>query len=118
MAAKRPGSERRAPVITFLEDRRVLYARNSLEVPEHCVHSVLEIRHFLSDEVGKHDTGSGFVGSGESSSHASSCRRFLDRVGVDSREVTLYAKPSRPLGELDVLAPSTPPGQDRARIPP
>jgi len=31
-------------VIAFLEDRRVLYAPDSLEVPSHCVESVLEIR--------------------------------------------------------------------------
>lgn len=40
-------------VIAFLEDRRVLYAPDELEVPSHCVHSVLEIRHFLSGELGK-----------------------------------------------------------------
>ncbi len=43
-------------VIAFLEDRRVLYAPDELEVPSHCVHSVLEIRHFLSCELGKLDT--------------------------------------------------------------
>ncbi len=36
----------------FLEDRRVLYAPDSLEVPSHCVESVLEIRRFLSAELG------------------------------------------------------------------
>jgi hypothetical protein len=38
-------------VIAFLEDRRVLYAPDSLEVPSHCVESVLEIRRFLSSEL-------------------------------------------------------------------
>jgi hypothetical protein len=50
-------------VIAFLEDRRVLYAPEEMEMAEHCVRSVLEIRHFLSDEIGKHDTGSGFAAS-------------------------------------------------------
>lgn len=76
-------------VIAFLEDRCVLYAPDSLEVPEHCVHSVLEIRRFLSDELGKHDSGSGFAGSLRVMRAA--CRKFLDRVGTDGREVTLYA---------------------------
>jgi hypothetical protein len=76
-------------VIAFLEDRRVLYAPDELEVPDHCVRSVLEIRHFLSDELGKHDSGSGFAGSLRAMRAA--CRKFLDRVGVDGRETVLYA---------------------------
>jgi hypothetical protein len=76
-------------VIAFLEDRRVLYAPDELEVPDHCVRSVLEIRHFLSDELGKHDSGSGLADSLRAMRAA--CRKFLDRVGTDGREVTLYA---------------------------
>jgi hypothetical protein len=48
-------------VIAFLEDRRVLYAPNELEVPSHRVHSVLEIRHVISSELGKLDTKSEFA---------------------------------------------------------
>ncbi len=42
-----PASERDTAkgVVAFLEDRRVLYNASELEVPEHCVHSVIEIRH-------------------------------------------------------------------------
>ena len=40
-------------VIAFLEDRRVLYAPEEMEVPSHCVQSVIEIRHHLSDVLGK-----------------------------------------------------------------
>jgi hypothetical protein len=76
-------------VIAFLEDRRVLYAPEEMEMPEHCVRSVLEIRHFLSDEIGKHDSSSGFAASLRAMRAA--CRKFLDRVGVDGREVALYA---------------------------
>jgi hypothetical protein len=50
-------------VIAFLEDRRVLYAPDSLEVPSHCVESVLEIRRFLSGELGKLETASQFAAS-------------------------------------------------------
>jgi len=32
-------------VLSFLADRRVLYNPSELEVPEHCVSSVIEIRH-------------------------------------------------------------------------
>ena len=76
-------------VIAFLEDRRVLYAPEEMEMAEHCIRSVLEIRHFLSDEIGKHDTGSGFAASLRAMRAA--CRKLLDRVGVDGREVALYA---------------------------
>src|SRR4051794_33321804 len=68
-------------VIAFLEDRRVLYSPNELEVPSHCVHSVLDIRRFLSAELGKLDGDSEFAGSLRAMRAA--CRRFLERVGVD-----------------------------------
>lgn len=76
-------------VIAFLEDRRVLYSPNELEVPSHCVHSVLDIRRFLSAELGKLDGDSEFAGSLRAMRAA--CRRFLERVGVDGREIALYA---------------------------
>jgi hypothetical protein len=76
-------------IIAFLEDRRVLYAPDELEVPSHCVHSVLEVRRFLSAEVGKLESGSEFAASLRAMRAA--CRKFLDRVGVDGSEVSLYA---------------------------
>lgn len=76
-------------MIAFLEDRRVHYAPDSLEVPSHCVESVLEIRHFLSGELGKLDTKSGFAASLRAM--RAGCRKFLERVGTDGREVILYA---------------------------
>jgi hypothetical protein len=76
-------------VITFLEDRRVLYAPDSLEVPSHCVHSVLEIRHFLSAELGKLGGNSELAASLRAMRAA--CRKFLDRVGSrDGRDVVRY----------------------------
>jgi hypothetical protein len=49
-------------VIAFLEDRRVLYAPEEMEVAFHCVQSVLEIRHFLSGELRKLEAKSGDPG--------------------------------------------------------
>lgn len=76
-------------VIAYLEDRRVLYAPDELEVPSHCVASVLEIRQFLSGELGKLDNQSDFAASLRAMRAA--CRKFLERVGTDGREVILYA---------------------------
>lgn len=77
-------------VVSFLEDRRVLYAPDELEVPSHCVHSVLEIRRFLTAEIGRLDSGSEFAASLRAMRIA--CRQFLERVGVDGDERTvLYA---------------------------
>jgi len=42
-------------VLAFLEDRRVLYNAYHLEVEEQCAHSVTEIRHFLTNEIGALD---------------------------------------------------------------
>lgn len=71
-------------VIAFLEDRRVLYEPSEMEVPLHCVHSVIEIRHHLSDELGKLDGGSELTASLRAMRAA--CRKFLERVGTDGRD--------------------------------
>ena len=41
--------------LAYLEDRRVLYAPWEVEIPEHCVDSILEMRHFLTDQLGHLD---------------------------------------------------------------
>jgi hypothetical protein len=68
-------------VITFLEDRRVLFVPSTMEVPEHCVQSVIEIRHFLTDELGRSDGASDLVQSLRAMRVA--CRKFLDSIGRD-----------------------------------
>jgi hypothetical protein len=40
-------------VLVYLEDRRVLYEPWNVEVPDDCVDSVLQIRRFLTDELGQ-----------------------------------------------------------------
>lgn len=81
------GTARR--LVAALEDRRVLYAPHELEVPSHCVHSVIEIRHLLSGELGKLDRSSELAESVRAMRAA--CRKFLDRVGTDGRNTILYA---------------------------
>jgi hypothetical protein len=77
-------------IVAFLEDRRVLYSPEEMEDTSHCVHSAIEIRHFLTAEIGKLDGGSAFSESLRAMRAA--CRKFLNRVGADGREGTLYAR--------------------------
>lgn len=72
-------------VIAFLEDRRVLYEPSEMEVPSDCVHSVIEIRHRLSDELGKLDGTDSELAASLRAMRAA-CRKFLERVGTDGRD--------------------------------
>lgn len=62
-------------LLTYLEDRRVLYVPSELEVPHHCVSSVLEIRRFLTDLLGAEDYGAEFTDAVRAMRAA--CRKFL-----------------------------------------
>jgi len=64
-------------VVRFLEDRRVLYNPSELEEPRHCVQSVIEIRQFLTDELGHLPTGDLAAQLG---ALRSACRKFLDSL--------------------------------------
>ncbi|MFJ8469610.1 DUF6650 family protein [Streptomyces swartbergensis] len=75
-------------VIVYLEDRRVLtMARavtHAIEVPDHCVASVLQIREALTQILMEPETGE------ELAEHLkamrAACRRFLDTVGSNPSE--------------------------------
>jgi hypothetical protein len=76
-------------VIAYLEDRRVLYEPSSVEVPSHCVQSVLQLREFLTDEIGRSSN------SVELREHLramrAACRKFLTRVDGADREIIPFA---------------------------
>jgi hypothetical protein len=65
-------------LITFLEDRRVLFALPEMENPAHCVESVLKIREYLTTELAAAPE------SGELAQHLpalrGACRKFLNTV--------------------------------------
>lgn len=65
-------------VLAFLEDRRVLYEPSEMEVPEHCVESVLRIRETLTGELGRLDAGSALPDSLRAMRAA--CRKFLGAI--------------------------------------
>lgn len=62
-------------VLAFLEDRRVLYQPTEMEVPGHCVESVLEIRQFLTSELAQLDDKDKFAQNMRAMRAA--CRTFL-----------------------------------------
>ena len=78
-------------VIAKLEDRRVLFNPSTVEVPEHCVQSVVEIRRFLSEELGKLENESNIAKSLRAM--RATCRKFLDSVGADERIIRFGAHP-------------------------
>ena len=63
-------------VLAYLEDRRVLFNPYHLEVADQCVHSVVEIRKFLTNEIGQ------LADDSRLSEHLrgirAACRKFLD----------------------------------------
>jgi hypothetical protein len=65
-------------VINFLEDKRVLYSPYDLEVPNHCVSSILEIRKMLTDEIGKLSQKKELYN--DLQLMRSACRKFLDEL--------------------------------------
>ena len=66
-------------IIIFLEDRRVLYNPSDLEVPDHCVRSVLQIRDYLTYQLADANEKKEFSESLRAMRAA--CRKFLDTVG-------------------------------------
>jgi hypothetical protein len=74
-------------VIAFLEDRRVLYNPYHIEIDDQVTHSVVDIRRFLTDEIGALDVQS------ELNAHLrairAACRRYLDETGPGSHRLDL-----------------------------
>lgn len=68
-------------VVAFLEDRRVLYAPEQMEIAHHCVESVLDIRRFLTGEL-QQPVEPDALTIGLRAMRAA-CRKFLDVVGAD-----------------------------------
>jgi hypothetical protein len=68
-------------VLTFLEDRRVLYTPSEIEIPDHCVQSVIRIREFLTNELTKVDVEAEITESFRAM--RSACRKFLNTVQAE-----------------------------------
>ncbi len=70
-------------ILVYLEDRRVLYNPSSLEIPEYCVKSIIEIRQFLTSELSEVNSKSDL--SSSLRAMRASCRKFLNQVSESSR---------------------------------
>jgi len=77
----RPSARR---TLTFLADRRVLFNPYWQEEAGHCVASVLEVRRFLTEEIGL--LGDDVVLIPHLEAMRAACRRFLDQVSENERQ--------------------------------
>lgn len=75
-------------IITFLEDRRVLYVPSEMENPHHCVLSILEIREYLTKELGSLESSTELAASLRAMRAA--CRKFLNVVGDEESDVIRF----------------------------
>ena len=75
-------------VIAYLEDRRVLYNPSYMEMPEHCIQSVVEIRAQLTQEIGDLDADAELAVTLRAMRAA--CRKFLDTVCPQQGEIIRF----------------------------
>lgn len=68
-------------VIVFLEDRRVLYEPYEVEMPEHCIESVLTIREFLTNTLAQ--GGIAYDLADTLRAMRAACRKFIATIGTD-----------------------------------
>lgn len=69
-------------VLTFLEDRQILYVPYEVEVPERCIVSVMRLREFLTELLGDHAMSRDLTDSIRAMRAA--CRKFANTVEVRS----------------------------------
>jgi hypothetical protein len=84
--------EKARRIIAFLEDRRVLYSPDEVEVPEHCVRSILKIREFITTELGDLDADTELAKHLRAMRAAS--RKCLNDVSEDDGRIIQYSRHS------------------------
>lgn len=72
-------------VIIYLEARRVLYVPSEMEVPEHCISSVIEIRNFLTSQLMNISQNSDLYKY--VSAMRVSCNKFLEKCDFKRKDV-------------------------------
>lgn len=101
---KVPGDEAVARrIVTFLEDRRLLFGERHSEDEMHCVRSAIEIRQFLTNELTRAKPGRSLAESVRAMRTA--MRAFVEAAGPDARNFRYHGghqtdRFSLALGEL------------------
>lgn len=87
-----PESERTIAqrILVFLEDRRVLYNPSEMEIPEHCVQSVIDIRKYLTSELQNISTKSKL--NEPVRAMRAACRKFLDKINSNDNRFLYHAR--------------------------
>jgi hypothetical protein len=75
-------------VITYLEDRRVLYTPSDMECPNHCVQSVLQIREFLTSKIAEIPDKTELSNSLRAMRTA--CRKFLNTTSDPRGDIVRF----------------------------
>lgn len=75
-------------ILTQLEDRRVLFSPYELEIPRHCISSVIEIRRTLTEEIGKLSQSKTLYSDLQFLRAA--CRKFLDNIHPIEADIDNY----------------------------
>ena len=75
-------------VVAYLEDRRVLYLPSEMEIPSHCIDSVLQIRHFLTPLIGRLPEDSELTKSLRAMRAA--CRKFLTKSNGGDGDIVRF----------------------------
>lgn len=72
-------------IVSYLEDRRVLFVPDNAEVPAHCIESVVEIRRFLTHELSSANERAHVAPTIRALRAAA--RKFLDALGPQLSEL-------------------------------
>lgn len=76
-------------IIIFLEVKRVLYIPSEMEIPSHCVNSVIEIRNFLTNELPKINEKSHLYEY--ISAMRKACNKFLNKCDERNNDIIIHA---------------------------
>lgn len=75
-------------IIIYLEAKRVLYLPSEMEVPSQCIHSVIEIRNFLTGKMSDIDERSHLYAY--ISAMRKACNKFLSKCDKRNKDIIIH----------------------------